>query len=499
MRVLLIDPMTPYDDQINLAPVSLGSYLGELEHSVRIVDMNFRKQDAYKRLDKALLELNPEVIGISIMSYFAFGEVRKLIHQLRTQTDSKIVVGGASPSMFPERMLSENNEIDFLIFGEGERTFAELIDAIDSGSYDDVAGLAYRQNGEVIVNKKRPMIKNLDSLPMLNFDLIDLVAKYGFIYYRDTYTIATSRGCPYNCSFCLSKTLSNRRWRCFSAQRVVAEIENAYSKYRLRRVSFQDDNFVMRPTRVIEICHMIRERGLNIKLCLEGGIRADRLTEESFQELCLTGLNSGFLGVESGSPKVFDMIGKGETLEEVEKALVMLKSANIDLQIYMILGLPGDTHKTFLESMAFAKKHNAKCRWHFAFPFEAIPLEAIPLGESASNNSAEVMQRIYDWLTEDLSPSNAIASEEETFPVVYPNPCRSNQELVLSQVANESNIIIYTLRAEEVVNLRVPTGENKIKWDLTNQNGEKVGRGVYIYLIISPEGEKYTGKVAIIK
>ncbi len=131
--------------------------------------------------------------------------------------------------------------------------------------------------------------------------------------------------------------------------------------------------------------------------------------------------------------------------------------------------------------------------------FFAFPFEAIPSGETAPNSSAEVMQRVYNWLTEDSSPSYAVDSEEETLPVVYPNPCRSNQELVLSQVDNESNIIIYTLRAEEVVNLRVPAGENKLKWDLTNQNGEKVGRGVYIYLIISPEGRKYTGKVAIIK
>ncbi len=372
LRVLLIDPITPYSDQMNLGLVYLGSYIDEAGYSVRIVDMNFRKKDAYQRLDEALAEFKPDAIGISIISYFAFGEVRNLLRKLRQQTKSRLIVGGSSPSMFPEKMLSENNEIDFLVFGEGENTFVELLGVLSQGTdkFNGIKGLAYRDGSRVIVNDKRPLISNLDSLPMLNFDLVDLVAKYGFSYYKDTYIMATSRGCPYSCSFCLSNILCNRNWKYFSAQRVVDEIENAYRKYNLRRVSFQDDNFVMQPQRVIDICRLIHQRGLNIKLWLDGGIRADRLTAESFRELCASGLELGVLAVESGSPKVFEMIGKGETLEEVEKALAMLKSANIDLHIFMILGLPGDTHETFLESLALARKYNVKCRWHFAFPFE---------------------------------------------------------------------------------------------------------------------------------
>ena len=372
LRVLLIDPTTPYSDQMNLGLVYLGSYIDKIGYDVRIVDMNFRKHDAYNRLNEAVAEFKPDVVGISIISYFAFGEVRNLLRKLRGQTKSKIIVGGTSPSMFPERMLSENDEIDYLVFGEGEKTLAELLGVLSQGSgrFSGIKGLAYRDGSRVIVNGKRPLIGDLDSLPMLNFDLVDLVAKSGFLYYKDTYIMTTSRGCPYNCSFCLSNILCGRNWKYFSAQRVVDEIENAYHKYNLRRISFQDDNFVMRPQRVIEICRMIRQRGLNIKLWLDGGIRADRLTEESFRELCASGLELGVLAVESGSPKVFEMIGKGETLAEVEKTLSMLKFANIDLSIFMILGLPGDTHETFLESVAFARKYNVKCRWHFAFPFE---------------------------------------------------------------------------------------------------------------------------------
>jgi len=376
LKVLLIDPMTPYNDQMNLGLVSLGSYLDSLGYGTRILDMNFHKQDAYSRLDKILEELKPDVVGISIMSYFAFGEVKTLLRRLKERTRGRIVVGGASPSMFPEKMLAENKEIDFLVFGEGELTLAELLEAVKGGTdgYAGVKGLAYRDGGRVVVNERRPPIMDLDTLPLLNFDLVDLVSNSGFKYYSDTYIMATSRGCPYNCSFCLSNILCDRRWRPFSAKRVVDEIENARKKYGLEYISFQDDNFVMRPERVTEICRLIRERGLKIKLCLDGGIRADRLTAESLRELSAAGMERGILAVESGSPEVFKRMNKGETLEAVEKTLVMLQEAGVSLQTFMILGLPGDTHDTFLESMRFSRKHGVQCRWHFAFPFEGTAM-----------------------------------------------------------------------------------------------------------------------------
>ncbi|MCK5357642.1 MAG: B12-binding domain-containing radical SAM protein [Elusimicrobiales bacterium] len=376
LKILLIDPTTPYNDQMNLGLIYLGSYLDSRGYETRIVDMNFCKQDAYSRLDKVLVEFKPDIVGISIISYFAFDEIRRLIRKIKKETTSKIIVGGPSPSMFPEKMLLENKEIDFLIFGEGELTFAELLNSIsgDHHNYSQINGLAYRKNNQVIINDRRAHIKDLDTLPLLNFDLVDLVSKYGFKFYDNVYTMATSRGCPYDCIFCLSNILCDRKWRPFSAKRVVAEIENAHKKYGLEMISFQDDNFLMLPKRVIDICQLIREKGLKIKLCLDGGIRADRLTDEALRELSLTGLERGILAVESGSPDIFNGINKGETLDEVEKTLIMLKAAGLNPQIFMILGLPGDTHETFLESLNFSKKHNVSCRWHLAFPFEGTQM-----------------------------------------------------------------------------------------------------------------------------
>lgn len=376
MNVILIDPPSYYDDQVNLGPISLASYLESLGHNVRVVDMNFHKEDNYQRLRHAVEELNPELIGISIMTFFAFKEVKALIWLLKNVCGAKIVVGGASPSLYAEKMLQENPEIDYAVIGEGEYTLDRLIDVIrleqESGeaTYRTIHGLAFRDGDKVIVNGRREFIEPLDSLPPLNFDLIDLVKKYGFKYYRDTLTLCTSRGCPFSCVFCLSSILCHRRWRAFSAKRVVDEIENGYKKYGLTRVSFQDDNFVMKPDRVIEMCSMIKERNLPVKLCLEGGIRADRVTPESLAALQSVGMEDGFLGVESGSPKVFEQVNKGESLEAIEKTLVALKSTGMDLQIYMILGLPYETHETHMESVAFARKHGVKCRWHFAYPFE---------------------------------------------------------------------------------------------------------------------------------
>ena len=368
--VILIDPPTPYDDQINLGPVYLGSYLESIGHKVRIVDMNFHQKDNYERLWEAIQESWPDIIGISVMTYFAFGEVKKLLKYIKTVCDAQIVVGGASPTIFAVEMMKDNPEIDWAVVGEGEHTLGEICEAVQDKAFEYIEGAAWRDGKNIVFVEQRPPIKDLDTLPMLNFGLIDLVEKYGFTYYRNTLVMSTSRGCPYACSFCLSSVLCQRKWRPFSAKRVVDEIEAAHNKYNLTRVSFEDDNFVMLPDRVIDICRMIKERNLPVKLCLEGGVRADRLTRESFEALRSIGIEDAFLAVESGSPKVFDQIGKGETLRDIEVALRLLDKANIDLQVYMILGLPGDTHETFLESMAFLKKYHVKGRWHFAFPFE---------------------------------------------------------------------------------------------------------------------------------
>ena len=109
LKILLIDPTTPYNDQMNLGLIYLGSYLDSRGYETRIVDMNFCKQDAYSRLDKVLVEFKPDIVGISIISYFAFDEIRRLIRKIKKETTSKIIVGGPSPSMFPEKMLLENN------------------------------------------------------------------------------------------------------------------------------------------------------------------------------------------------------------------------------------------------------------------------------------------------------------------------------------------------------------------------------------------------------
>ena len=416
MRVLLIDPMMPCDGQINLGLLYLASYADSIGHEVRMVDMNFRRQDVYDRLDRAIAELHPDVVGISIMTYFAFKEVLNVARKVMAKTPAPIVVGGQSPTMFPRKMLAENSEFDFLVFGEGELTFAELLNALSrrSDNFANIKGLAYRKDGQVFVNEKRPVIDDLDSLPMLKFELIDIVAKYGFRYYLNTYTMDTTRGCPFSCTFCLANVLSGRRWRAHSAKRVVDEIEVAYQKYGLKRVSFQDDNFIMRPQRVVDICRGIKERGLHIRLNLDGGVRADRLTKESLDAMCEVGIESGVLAVESGSPKVFDMIDKGESLETIERTLDMLKAAKINFPVFMILGLPTDTHETFLESIAFAKKHGVKCRWHFAVPFEGT--------------------RMYDWVVEhgrflrdctgydiDIESNNDVVTPG-TFPLSFDTP-----------------------------------------------------------------------------
>src|SRR4030042_1171129 len=224
-----------------------------------------------------------------------------------------VVMGGHHPGYVDEEILSPR-KVDLIVHGEGEITFSELAAALEkkNGPFDSIQGISFLSKGQLVRTPPRPFIEKLDSLPLPARHLIHMDeyrrTKLGS---RDITPLVTSRGCPYQCAFCASSHFFGTKVRARSVGSVLTELEEIFHRYHFNAVAFVDDTFNLFPKRVIEICHGIIEKKLDLWWwCLS---RIDLLlrNEEMFGEMGGAGAKSVFIGVESSNPKTLEELRKG--------------------------------------------------------------------------------------------------------------------------------------------------------------------------------------------
>lgn len=287
---------------------------------------------------KKIKNYDPSVIGVSIPFQGGLSDALELIKLLRKNFKCHITLGGIYPTFEYESLLSEYDEIDSIVLGEGELTFVELIKAIkDASPLSSVDGIAFRQNSQVITTKVRPLVENLDSLPFPDRDsLPEIIKEFGFA------SILSSRGCYGRCSFCsvdgfYSSFGSKYRFR--SAKNVVDEMEFLIEKYNVHNFMFNDANFIggvgRGRDRAYEIANEIMSRGLNIEFRIQ--CRANDVDKELFSVLKNAGLTRVFIGIESGSQPQLDRYVKDITVEENLKALSILNELGLFVKAGFIM------------------------------------------------------------------------------------------------------------------------------------------------------------------
>jgi anaerobic magnesium-protoporphyrin IX monomethyl ester cyclase len=269
-----------------------------------------------------------------------------------------VVMGGPHPGYVDEEILS-TKRVDFIVRGEGEVTFSELVAALEkkNGQFDSIQGISFFLNGELVRTPPRPFIEDLDSLPLPARHLIHIDdyqrTKIGG---RPITPVITSRGCPYQCVFCSSSHFWGTRIRARSVASVLKEIEEVYHRYHFNAVAFVDDTFNLIPKRVIEICHGIVEKKIDLWWwCLS---RIDLLlrNEEMVKEMVRAGAKSVFIGVESSSPRTLEELRKGIHVDETVQTVEMLKRNGLEIHASYILGGLHDTVKTIHDTIRFAKR-----------------------------------------------------------------------------------------------------------------------------------------------
>ncbi|MFH1038193.1 MAG: radical SAM protein [PVC group bacterium] len=420
MRVLLLNPYFSRKMQfgelgsimsigkpLNLG--MLGAYLESHGIEVKILDGQIVHLDR-KRLALELETFQPSAVGITCMTtsvssthYFA-GLLKDIDPGL------KIIVGGIHPTIYPDAFLKDGN-IDLVVRGEGEVAFLNLLSRIDEGrELDDLPGLSLRLRGEYRHNPLNPPIRDLDSLPLFPDHLFEIDK------YDARLQLLTSRGCPFNCIFCSVHTVMGRGFRAQSAERVLRDIDRHIETFGMPRYMwFADDTFVVDKERTYRICDLLIEKGYHrIKWVINS--RVDLLDEDLFKRLKEAGCVQINMGVESASQRLLDILRKGTTVEQNEKAIEMARAAGLRTRATLMIGIPGETLEESLKTIDYANKINVDTvRFSIATPYPGTELWDIAVKEG--------MDPDVDW-----GKMSSVSGYSEYNPVYSPSG-REPQEL----------------------------------------------------------------------
>jgi radical SAM superfamily enzyme YgiQ (UPF0313 family) len=325
MRLLLVHPYFPYLGK-DLFPLGLGYLAASVKDiaEVRVIDESVEKVTPEK-----LREFNPEFVGITSTTP-SFARAKEIISLVRQALpEATIIMGGTHATFRPEEALAAGASV--VVRGEGEETLKEIILGRDWG---EIKGISYLEEGEVVHNPERELIRNLDALPFPAWHYFPLHA------YR-IMSLVSARGCVYRCAYCSAAQFWHRRVRFRSPRNVVEEVEKLYS-LGFRRLRFMDSTFTLDKKRALEICSLIEELGYS-DLSWSCETRADHLDEELLEALKSAGCNLICLGVDSGSQDVLDACRRGLRVEQVKQAIMAAKEKGIKVRAYITFGFPGET------------------------------------------------------------------------------------------------------------------------------------------------------------
>ncbi len=375
-RVLLLFPDYKGGHYGALRPPAGLGYLAEtlernaIEHDILDMAVGYSIND----LRKKIISYNPDLIGISIMSFMYKRSYDIIRFAKQVKPTLHIIAGGPHISTFRENAIKECPEIDYGVIMEGEETLVELC---RGDNESEINGLIYKSNEAIVNNKERLFKEELDEIPFPKYEKFPLNK-----YVTEEIGIVSSRGCPYGCTYCPVKTTIGRRWRFRSAINIAEEIQYWYDKG-YRQFSILDDNFSLRQDRAIEVCDEIRKRNFKgLELNCNNGIRADRVNYEILKNMKEAGFKYLAFGVEAGNDRILKNINKGETIEVTEAAIKNALDLGFKITLFFIVGSPGETMDDLQDSINLALKYPI---------FDARFYNLIPFPQS----------RLYDWVKEN--------------------------------------------------------------------------------------------------
>ncbi|HII71281.1 TPA: radical SAM protein [Candidatus Woesearchaeota archaeon] len=367
MKILLINPpdLTPLGSEVPeivneerghnppLGLLYVAAYLIEnskgSKHKVKVLDASVEGL-GFEDIKERIANLRPDIIGMTAMSFTLLDCLKIADIAKKIDKDVKVVLGGPHVNLYPEESLSIEN-IDFLVLGEGERPFLELVENIENPAKVD--GIGFKQDGKIHLNQKLPLIEDLDEIPFPARHLTpyrkynSLLGKHDIVT-----TMITSRGCPYKCLFCDRPHLG-KVFRARSAENVFQELKECVDMG-INEFLIYDDTFTIDRKRVVDICNLIIKGGLDISWDIRA--RVNTVDYKLLKLLKKAGCERIHYGVEAGNPEILKVLRKGITKEQVREVFKMTKKAGIQILAYFMIGSPRETEETIQETIDFAKE-----------------------------------------------------------------------------------------------------------------------------------------------
>ncbi len=374
LKITLVNP--PQNTGYPQPPLGLALIAAIMEkqgHQVIILDANTPgfSPEALKASIAAA-----DIVGLTAMTP-TIGtalDIAKQVKQFRPEV--KLIIGGPHVTLMAEETLAIAPFIDVIVRGEGDESSVELMQAFD-GSQDisEIQGISFIKEGKIVHNPSRTAFTEMDALPYPAYHLLPIKTyrphpPHGM--YTPFAAMVTSRGCPYRCAYC-SKPVFGSKFRAQSAERVVAEMEYVNKRFGVREIAFYDDSFTIDKKRVHAIADLILQKGLKIAWTCE--TRVNLVDKELLQHMKQAGCYAIAYGIETAAPEIMKVIQKDITLEQVEQAVRAHHEIGLQVVGYFMLGSPGETPETIMQTVNFAKKLKVDfAQFSITTPFPATEL-----------------------------------------------------------------------------------------------------------------------------
>lgn len=380
-KIALVRPDVPADfplgrmkSTLPLGLLVIAGCLQEAGYSVCIIDDHLERRGADWVAEQARIQ-QVDAVGISVnlATVQTAADICKAIKPLHIP----VFVGGPEVTANLDYVM-QTIDAPFAIQGEGEETVPEFLhELFGEQLFHRVGGLSYRdgQDETFIINERRPWI-DMDTIPLLPYNLVCLDRydrSYAEFNAGKVEVLNTSRGCPFQCTFCSNKYVWSNRYRAMSPQRMLEHVRHALHSTDAAGIYFREDHFTLDARRVKEFCRLIQEEGLAFEWGCES--RVNGLSLELVKDMRQAGLSSMWFGIESGSDVVLERLKKGTTVEQVREAVRICRQAGVNVGFSVMLGIPGETREDLQKTIDLV--FELKPDWVYWAAFLGLPGSAL--------------------------------------------------------------------------------------------------------------------------